>query len=116
MKSAAESGIVHRRRASAGRQGRFVTAQRTGPTLSPAGRHWAEKGGQMAGKFFDEWQIGDRIEHQIRRTVPENDNLLFSTRTHTPHLLQLAADAARASEISQTLGRAKTANRETVGQ
>lgn len=31
----------------------------------------------MAGKFFDEWQVGERIEHEIRRTVTETDNLLF---------------------------------------
>jgi len=24
----------------------------------------------MAGKFFDEWVVGERIEHDIRRTVP----------------------------------------------
>lgn len=31
----------------------------------------------MAGRWFDEWQIGDRIVHDIRRTVTETDNLLF---------------------------------------
>ena len=34
----------------------------------------------MAGRFFDEWQVGDVITHEIRRTVTETDNLLFSTR------------------------------------
>ena len=29
----------------------------------------------MAGKFFDEWVVGERIEHPIRRTVTETDNL-----------------------------------------
>lgn len=55
----------------------------------------------MAGKFFDEWQIGDRIEHEIRRTVTETDNLLFSTMTHNPQPLHLDAEAARASEFGQ---------------
>ena len=36
----------------------------------------------MSGRYFDEWQIGDRIEHPIRRTVTETDNLIFSTMTH----------------------------------
>jgi acyl dehydratase len=25
----------------------------------------------MAGRYFDDWSIGDRIEHEIRRTVTE---------------------------------------------
>ena len=32
----------------------------------------------MAGRFFDEWTVGDRIAHDIRRTVTETDNQLFS--------------------------------------
>ena len=57
----------------------------------------------MAGKFFDEWQVGDRIEHEIRRTVTETDNLLFTTMTHNPQPLHLDAEAARASEFGQIL-------------
>lgn len=57
----------------------------------------------MAGKFFDEWQVGERIEHEIRRTVTETDNLLFSTMTHNPQPLHIDAEAARASEFGQIL-------------
>lgn len=57
----------------------------------------------MSGRFFDEWQIGDRIEHPIRRTVTETDNLLFSTMTHNPQPLHIDAEAARASEFGQIL-------------
>jgi acyl dehydratase len=57
----------------------------------------------MAGKYFDEWQVGDRIEHEIRRTVTETDNLLFSTMTHNPQPLHIDAEAARASEFGQIL-------------
>ena len=57
----------------------------------------------MAGKFFEQWQIGDRIEHDIRRTVTETDNLLFSTMTHNPQPLHLDAEAARESEFGQIL-------------
>ena len=31
----------------------------------------------MAGRYFDDWTVGDRLEHEIRRTVTETDNLLF---------------------------------------
>lgn len=57
----------------------------------------------MAGKFFNEWQVGDRIAHDLRRTVTETDNLLFSTMTHNPQPLHLDAEAARASEFGQIL-------------
>src|SRR4051812_4428906 len=57
----------------------------------------------MAGRYFDEWQPGDRIEHPIRRTVTETDNLLFSTMTHNPQPLHIDAEAARASEFGQIL-------------
>ena len=57
----------------------------------------------MAGKFFDEWVVGERIEHDIRRTVTETDNLLFSTMTHNPQPLHLDVEAAKASGFGQIL-------------
>jgi acyl dehydratase len=57
----------------------------------------------MAGKYFDEWQIGERIVHEIRRTVTETDNLLFSVMTHNPQPLHIDFEAAKASEFGQIL-------------
>ncbi len=57
----------------------------------------------MAGRFFDEWQIGDRIVHDIRRTVTETDNLLFTTMTHNTQPLHLDVETAKASEFGQIL-------------
>ena len=57
----------------------------------------------MAGRYFDQWTIGDRIAHDIRRTVTETDNLLFTTMTHNPQPLHLDAEAAKASEFGQIL-------------
>lgn len=57
----------------------------------------------MAGRYFDEWQVGDRIEHSLRRTVTETDNLLFSTLTHNTQPLHIDAEAARASEFGRIL-------------
>lgn len=57
----------------------------------------------MSGKHFDEWQIGDRVDHEIRRTVTETDNLLFSVMTHNPQPLHIDAEAAKASEFGQIL-------------
>ncbi len=57
----------------------------------------------MAGRYFDQWEIGDHIAHEIRRTVTETDNLLFSTMTHNPQPLHLDAEAAKESEFGQIL-------------
>jgi acyl dehydratase len=57
----------------------------------------------MAGKHFNVWTVGETIIHELRRTVTETDNLLFSTMTHNPQPLHLDAEAARASEFGQIL-------------
>src|SRR3954471_5644940 len=57
----------------------------------------------MAGRYYDEWQVGDRIDHAITRTVTETDNVLFSTLTHNPQPMHLDAEAAKASEFGQIL-------------
>lgn len=57
----------------------------------------------MAGRYFDEWQLGDRVTHEIRRTVTETDNLLFSAMTYNPQPLHIDADFAAKSEFGQIL-------------
>jgi acyl dehydratase len=57
----------------------------------------------MSGRYYDEWQVGDRITHPIRRTVTETDNLLFSCMTHNPQPLHIDRQAAEASEFGQIL-------------
>lgn len=57
----------------------------------------------MAGRYFDDWTVGERISHEIRRTVTETDNLLFTLMTHNPQPLHLDVEAAKASEFGQIL-------------
>ena len=57
----------------------------------------------MAGRYFDQWQVGDRLTHQPGRTVTETDNLMFSALTHNMQPLHLDAEYARASEFGQIL-------------
>ena len=57
----------------------------------------------MAGRYYDQWQVGDQLDHEIRRTVTETDNLLFSTMTHNPQPLHIDADYAAKSEFGQIL-------------
>ena len=57
----------------------------------------------MAGRYFDEWQAGDRVSHAIRRTVTETDNVLVSALTHNPQPMHLDHEAAAASEFGRPL-------------
>jgi hypothetical protein len=57
----------------------------------------------MAGRYFDEWTIGDRIVHSITRTVTETDNVLISTLTHNPQPMHLDHDLASRSEFGMPL-------------
>lgn len=57
----------------------------------------------MAGRYYDQWRVGDHIAHDIRRTVTETDNLLFTTMTHNPQPLHLDIEAAKRSEFGKIL-------------
>ena len=57
----------------------------------------------MAGRYFDEWQVGDRVLHSITRTVTETDNLLISTLTHNPQPMHLDHEVAARSEFKQPI-------------
>jgi acyl dehydratase len=55
----------------------------------------------MPGRYFDEWSVGDRLVHPIKRTVTETDNLLMSALTHNPQPLHLDREYAAATEFGQ---------------
>ncbi len=57
----------------------------------------------MAGRFFDEWRVGDTIAHAVTRTVTETDNVLVSALTHNPQPMHLDHEVAAASEFGQPL-------------
>ena len=57
----------------------------------------------MAGRYFEDWAIGDTIAHELRRTVTETDNLLISTLTHNPQPLHLDIEHASQSEFGKIL-------------
>lgn len=50
----------------------------------------------MPGKYYEELQVGDTLEHRLGRTITEMDNVLFTTMTMNPQPLHL--DAAYASK------------------
>ena len=57
----------------------------------------------MAGRYFDEWQVGDKVSHSITRTVTEADNVLITTLTHNPQPLHLDYEAAAKTEFGKPL-------------
>lgn len=55
------------------------------------------------GRWFEELVVGDVIDHTLRRTVTETDNLLFSTLTLNFQPLHLDAEFARGTEFGERL-------------
>jgi acyl dehydratase len=57
----------------------------------------------MPGRYFDEWQVGDKVAHAITRTVTETDNVLISALTHNPQPMHLDREVAAKSEFGQPI-------------
>ena len=53
----------------------------------------------MGGLYYEQFSVGQRFEHVLRRTVTETDNLLFSALTHNPAALHLDEEYMKASEF-----------------
>lgn len=51
----------------------------------------------MPGLYFEEFQAGQVIDHEVRRTVTEADNMLFSTMTLNMAPLHLDAEYSKNS-------------------
>ena len=57
----------------------------------------------MSGLWFEELTVGTVVEHAVRRTVTETDNVLFTTMTMNPAPLHLDADYASRTEFGRPL-------------
>ena len=57
----------------------------------------------MAGKWFEELEVGQVFRHDIRRTVTETDNILFTTMTHNSAQLHLDAEYMKGTDYGQVL-------------
>jgi acyl dehydratase len=55
----------------------------------------------MAGQYFEQFEIGVTLRHDLHRTVTETDNLLITTLTHNPQPLHLDAEYAGATEFGR---------------
>lgn len=57
----------------------------------------------MPGLYFEEFSIDRVFEHELRRTVTEADNTLFSVMTMNPQPLHLDAEFSAQTEFKQRL-------------
>lgn len=53
----------------------------------------------MGGLYYEQFSVGQRFDHVLRRTVTEADNLIFSTLTHNPASLHLDEESMKSSEF-----------------
>lgn len=63
----------------------------------------APSGRPVTGKWFEELTPGLVIEHAIRRTITETDNVMFSTMTMNPAPLHIDAEYMAATEFGRPL-------------
>jgi acyl dehydratase len=57
----------------------------------------------VAGKYFEELEVGQILKHETARTVHDYDNILFSTLTMNPQPLHLDAEFASKTEFGKPL-------------
>ena len=57
----------------------------------------------MSGLYFEEFQLGQTFSHEVRRTVTDMDNILFSALTHNPAAIHLDVEYAKTTEFGRPL-------------
>ena len=57
----------------------------------------------MGGLYYEEFSVGMRFEHVLRRTVTEADNLFFSALTHNPAALHLDEEYMKGTEFGSRI-------------
>jgi acyl dehydratase len=57
----------------------------------------------MAGLWFEQFTIGQRFVHEIRRTVTDADNMLFSAMTYNPAAIHIDHAYAATTEFGRPL-------------
>lgn len=57
----------------------------------------------MAGRWFEEFEVGQSYDHEIRRTVTEADNMWFSNATCNPAAIHIDAEYCKSTEFGRPL-------------
>lgn len=57
----------------------------------------------MAGLYFEKFSVGQIFDHEIRRTVTDMDNILFSSLTYNPAAIHIDHAYAATTEFGKPL-------------
>lgn len=57
----------------------------------------------MPGLYFEQFSIGQRFTHEVRRTVLDVDNALFCSLTYNPAAIHVDHEHARTTEFGRPL-------------
>lgn len=57
----------------------------------------------MAGLWFEQFNVGQVFEHEIRRTVTEADNIWFCSATYNPAAIHIDAEYCKGTEFGRPL-------------
>jgi acyl dehydratase len=57
----------------------------------------------VGGRYFEEFEVGQRFVHEVRRTVTDMDNILFSALTHNPAAIHIDHEYAKSTEFGKPL-------------
>ena len=57
----------------------------------------------MAGRWFEQFSVGQTFEHEIRRTVTEADNMWFSNATCNPAAVHIDHEYCKTTEFGRPL-------------
>lgn len=57
----------------------------------------------MGGRYFDQFEVGQRFVHEVRRTVTDMDNILFSALTHNPAAIHIDAEYCKGTEFGKPI-------------
>jgi acyl dehydratase len=57
----------------------------------------------MAGLYFDQFEVGQVFAHEVRRTVTDMDNMLFSSLTYNPAAIHIDHSYCEQTEFGRPL-------------
>jgi acyl dehydratase len=57
----------------------------------------------VSGLYFEDFELGQTFKHEVRRTVTDMDNVLFSALTHNPAAIHLDVEYAKTTEFGRPL-------------
>ncbi|WP_338728031.1 MaoC family dehydratase [Haladaptatus sp. DJG-WS-42] len=57
----------------------------------------------MTGRYYEEFEVGETVEHAVRRTISESDNQTFCDMTMNQQPLHLDAEFAKETQFGRRL-------------